>query len=250
MKKIIVSTTIQGPTEAIEKFDAMEDWELIVIGDKKTPKNYTLKRGEYVSPEKQEEYDKVFSDALGWNCIQRRNMGFLMAYDRGAEIIATVDDDNSPYDFWGQDLMLGKSAKVRMFYSELPVFDPIGATEYKNLWHRGYPLELLSQRKYNQVQEGIEIENIDVQADFWDGDPDVDAICRMEHRPECAFDPKSFPLATNTWAPFNSQNTFLTRESIKNYFMFPHVGRMDDIWGAYFLEAKGASVVFNKASAD
>ena len=30
--------------------------------------------------------------------------------------------------------------------------------------------------------------------------------------------------------------------------MFPHVGRMDDIWGAYYLQGRGAKVVFNKAT--
>ena len=30
--------------------------------------------------------------------------------------------------------------------------------------------------------------------------------------------------------------------------MFPHVGRMDDIWAGYYLQAKGFRVVWNKAS--
>lgn len=51
MRKVIVTTTINAPTIAIEKFDAMLDWELVVIGDLKTPKDYKLKRGTYWSPE-------------------------------------------------------------------------------------------------------------------------------------------------------------------------------------------------------
>ena len=43
MKKVIVSTSINKPTEAIKKFDSLKDWLLIVVGDKKTPKNYKLK---------------------------------------------------------------------------------------------------------------------------------------------------------------------------------------------------------------
>jgi subtilase family serine protease len=49
-------------------------------------------------------------------------------------------------------------------------------------------------------------------------------------------------------APFNSQNTFLTREAVKEYFMFPHVGRMDDIWGSLYLVSKGFEVVYSKAT--
>src|SRR5580704_17558783 len=123
MKKVIVTTTINPPTEAIEKFDAMSDWSLIVIGDQKTPKNYKLKRGVYLGPGEQEKYDKDLSDAIGWNCIQRRNIGFLIAYDLGAEVIATVDDDNIPLPGWGADLMLGSEVETHFYETDLPAFD-------------------------------------------------------------------------------------------------------------------------------
>ena len=55
-----------------------------------TPVPYPLKNGIYVSPGDQEKYDLGLSDAIGWNCIQRRNFGFLFAKDLGAEIVATV----------------------------------------------------------------------------------------------------------------------------------------------------------------
>ena len=38
-----------------------------------------------------------------------------------------------------------------------------------------------------------------VSADFWNGDPDIDAICRMEYRPDCKFDEKYFPFSSNTF---------------------------------------------------
>ena len=37
MKKYIVTTTIQPPTEATIKYSQMEGWQLVVVGDKKTP---------------------------------------------------------------------------------------------------------------------------------------------------------------------------------------------------------------------
>jgi len=70
----------------------------------------------------------------------------------------------------------------------------------------------------------------------------------MEHSPEIKFFDKYFPLASNKISPFNSQNTFLSRRVLKDYFMFPHVGRMDDIWASYYVQAKGFRVVYNKAS--
>ena len=89
---------------------------------------------------------------------------------------------------------------------------------------------------------------VDIQADFWNGDPDIDAICRMEHAPECDFDPAAFPIASNKLSPFNSQNTFFAGNVIKDYFLYPHVGRMDDIWAAYYVQAKDYRVVYGKAS--
>ena len=94
MRKIIVTTTINPPTEAIRRFERMKDWELVVIGDKKTPKPYRLKRGIYVSPEEQEKYDKPLSDAIGWNCIQRRSFGLLWLI---ADLNDSVTEVRSPF---------------------------------------------------------------------------------------------------------------------------------------------------------
>lgn len=246
MRKVIVTTTINPPTEAINKFEAMADWELVVIGDLKTPKDYKLKRGTYVTPEMQEAYDKDFSDAIGWNCIQRRNFGLLWAHDMKADIVAVVDDDNIPYEGWGTNVTIGKETEVNFYDTDLPAFDPVGATNYKHIWHRGYPLQLLPKRNYSKKTKKKIVP--DVQADFWNGDPDIDAICRMEHAPDCKFDDSCFPLASSKLSPFNSQNTFLSGKMLKDYFLFPHVGRMDDIWAAYYVEAKGYKVIYNKAS--
>ncbi len=248
VKKVIVTTTINPPTEAIQKFDALPDWQLVVIGDKKTPPDFKLKRGTYVSPQEQEKYDKKLSDAIGWNSIQRRNIGFLLAYDMGADIIATIDDDNIPFDTWGNNLLIGEEVEVDYYETDLPAFDAVGATNYPALWHRGFPLPLLPKRDYKRKSRKKVV--ADVQADFWNGDPDIDAICRMEHAPECKFDNGKFPMAANKPAPFNSQNTFLKRSVIKDYFVIPHVGRMDDIWASYYVQAKGHTVVFAQASVE
>jgi len=248
MKKVIVTTTINPVTEALRRFQQMQDWELIVVGDLKTPKDYAsqLERGIYITPEMQEARDKELSDAIGWNCIQRRNFGLLWAHDLGADIVAVVDDDNIPYPFWGKNLYVGKEIEVNYYETDLPAFDPVGATNYPHLWHRGYPLQLLPKRNYtNKSRRKI---TVDVQADFWNGDPDIDAICRMEHAPNCTFDDNYFPISSNKLAPFNSQNTFISGKWLKDYFLFPHIGRMDDIWAAYYVQAKGCRVVFSKAS--
>jgi hypothetical protein len=244
---VIVCTSINPPTEAVRRFDALQDWHLVVVGDRKTPADYRLERGTYLSPAEQEAMDPRLSEAIGWNCIARRNFGFLWANHQRAEIVAVVDDDNIPQANWGKELLIGKPVEVDYYDTDLPAFDPVGATNYPHLWHRGYPLQLLQQRDYSrksrrQITAGV-------QADFWNGDPDIDAICRLEHAPECTFEPASFPLASNSMAPFNSQNTFLQSELLRDYFMFPFTGRMEDIWAAYYLQAtRGVQVVFGAAS--
>jgi hypothetical protein len=246
MKRVIVCTTINPPTKAIEKYDAMGDWFLVVVGDQKTPKDYPLKNGVYISPDDQVKMSPNLSDLIGWNCIQRRNFGLLYAFNLGAEVICTVDDDNIPLDNWGQQLFINSKLTLKQYNTDDVAFDPIGSTNYKNLWHRGFPLELIPSRNYDN-SSFLEV-TPDIQADFWNGDPDIDAICRLEHKPECEFEDHYFPFTSNKLSPFNSQNTFINRKVAADYFLFPHIGRMDDIWAAYYVLSKGNRVVYNKAT--
>jgi hypothetical protein len=163
-----------------------------------------------------------------------------------ADIVAVVDDDNIPLLGWGENLMIGKQVEVNFYETDLPAFDPLGATNHPELWHRGFPLQLISKRDY--TAKSRKLINAHIQADFWNGDPDIDAICRMEHAPECHFDPAAFPIASNKLSPFNSQNTFIAGNILMDYFLYPHIGRMDDIWASYYVQAKGHRVVYGKAS--
>ena len=76
MNKFIVTTSINKPTKAIRIFDSLR-LKLIVVGDKKTPKNYKLKNGIYLTTKDQVKIDKELSNLIGWNCIERRNFGFI-----------------------------------------------------------------------------------------------------------------------------------------------------------------------------
>lgn len=246
MEKYIVCTTINQPTPAIEKYDGLVGWKLIVVGDQKTPEPYKLKNGIYLSPRDQEKISQPLSDLIGWNCIQRRNLGMLFAFNSGADLVATVDDDNIPLENWGTEILIDKPITLKEYHVNECVFDPIGATSYTHLWHRGFPLELISDRSYEKHKESIIVPKI--QADFWNGDPDIDAFCRLEHKPVCKFKDSDFPFTSNKLSPFNSQNTFLSRDIASDYFLFPHVGRMDDIWASYYVQSLGNRVIYNRAS--
>ena len=87
---------------------------------------------------------------------------------------------------------------------------------------------------------------IQVQADLWDGVPDVDAMNRIIYNPRIKLHVDT-PFCSVDIAPFNSQNTFLSREVLPYYMVLPHAGRMDDIWGAYLLQKQfPGSVMFGK----
>jgi len=247
--KTIVTTTISGLTEATIKFSEMKDWKFIVVGDKKTPHDeYKDIDCHYMSPEEQADKYPSLSDAIGWNSIQRRNIGFVEAYNSGASVVATVDDDNIPYDGWGTNLLVDKTIDANCWESKNGVFDPLSVTQHNSLWHRGYPLSLVDTK--NDINcIGVRSRRVLVQADLWDGDPDVDAIARILYSPEVKFDSSIEPYFSNNISPFNSQNTFLSREVIPYYMVLPHCGRMDDIWGSYILQNRFPdSVVYSKAS--
>ncbi len=256
MKRAIVTTTINPPTEALRKFaeiSVRDGWDLIIVGDKKTPhKDYAefCEQYEsaviYITPEAQEKISQELSDLIGWNCIQRRNFGFIEAYRRGAEVIATVDDDNIPYSHWGKNVKVGQETGISIFKTKSRVFDPLSPA-FPHLWHRGFPLQLLDERTLSRPQQINR--KIMVQADMWDGSPDIDAICRITLDPQVTFNPSMIHFAGNVMGPFNSQNTFLSRECFPDYFLFPHIGRMDDIWAAYYLQSIFPdSVAYAKAS--
>lgn len=245
-KKIIVTTTISEVTEASLKYSNLKDWEFIVVGDLKTPHEaYKEIKCHYLTPEYQEKRWKKLSDLIGWNCAERKTLGILEAYEMGADIIAIVDDDNIPLENWGKNLIIGNPIEVNYFETDLICFDPLYHTNYPNLWHRGYPLQLLNKRSEFNLIKKIIIP--DVQAGLWNGEPDIDAICRMEHFPNCIFSNKNLPLACNTFSPFNSQNTILTRSAIREYFMMPRTGRMTDIWASFYNQAHGFKVVYTEA---
>jgi hypothetical protein len=247
MKKIIATTTINPPTEALLKYAAMPDWHVIVSGDLKTPHELyeDIDNVTYLTPEYQEKEYPMLSKLIGWRCIQRRNFAILEAYRQGADIIAIIDDDNIPYEGWGEDLMVDKPTEVNLFDINDIAFDPIGAlNEHKELWHRGFPMERVPFRDYSNKSKASITPK--VQAVFWNGEPDVDAVCRMIYNPFCDFSADQFPISGNKPAPFNSQNTIISRSVVRDYFLFPHIGRMDDIWAAYYIQSKGNKVVFSK----
>jgi hypothetical protein len=256
--KVIVTTTINKPTKAIEKFIDIakrNGWIIVVAGDLKTPhedyfalqEKYEPGFFTYLSPEEQEQKFPALSRLIGWNCIQRRNFGLIFAKHVGADVVAVVDDDNIPDDYWGRGLLVGQRAAVDGYYTDEPVFDPLARFDH-GVWHRGFPIQLLPNRQ--NIKKGDEITTKWlVQAELWNGAPDIDAVARIAFNDPQVQYSHDRPFAGDKVAPFNSQNTFIDGSVLKDYFLFPHIGRMDDIWAAYYLQSiYGFCVCFGRAS--
>jgi len=239
----IATTTINKPTKALKLFAKNKNCKLIVSLDRKS-KKFHLKNSIVLSTKYQEKKWPKLSKLVGWNCIQRRNFAILEAFERGAETVALIDDDNIPYKNWFKNIYVNKQIKCKEIKTNKKIFDPVGYTNHSNLWHRGLPLELVNNRKYKIGKKNLI--KPDIQANFWNGDPDIDAVCRMIFKPECNFKKSLFPFFSKKISPFNSQNTLITRKVIKDYFLFPHIGRMDDIWASFYVTSKKYRVLYNE----
>lgn len=260
MKHAIVTTTINVPVvlEAYVKdvIKHKHDCFFVVIGDRKTPteaKKYCLdlsvKTGMeiiFMDVDDQIKYLKDFPELdehVQWNCIQRRNIGILHAYEKGADIIITIDDDNFflTKDFVGHHFV-GNAKVIDVISSNLGwinVCKFLDEEHGREFHHRGHALEVRHKDEKHKIKS--KKVKIVVNAGFWLGDPDVDALTRIHYvaKPinSVAFNRDSnFALEKGTWSTFNSQNTSLAREVIPAYFLSPKVGRYDDIWGAYVLK--------------
>jgi len=257
--RALVTTTINVPTVLEEYRMSMDDTDIvIVVGDRKSPHDGitafldTLPgENRYVHPDQQTHWN--VSDDLGWNCIQRRNIGFLEALTTPAEYVTTIDDDNIPDAnyFADVDTMMTRRGAIAI-HAPSGWYNPAQQC-VPSVVHRGYPY---SQRHSDShdAWKAYQDTKVGVVAGLWYGDPDIDAAERMVNAPNVTdmsmLAAEGFALARGTWAPFNTQNTTIRRELVPAAFCWPGVGRFDDIWGSYLSRAVmdecGYSVVYGQ----
>lgn len=87
----VVITTIQKNTEALNAFRNLNDINLILIGDKKTPFCKDI-----LSIEDQERQGFKIALSTPYNHYCRKNIGYIKAIKNGADFIYDTDDDNIP----------------------------------------------------------------------------------------------------------------------------------------------------------
>lgn len=209
MKKAIVITTINEPTEAIIKFASLQEYTLIVVGDRKTPVKWNYENTIYIEVEDSRLSRFELNQMLPFNHYCRKMLGYLYAIENGFEVIIDTDDDNIPKQDWGFPRFEGQFD----FYSSDPGF--VNIYQYytpKKIWPRGLPLNKINHQ-FNFDTISLKSANVGVWQGLADEDPDVDAIYRLTSDEPCVFNSKPpVVLDLGVISPFNTQNTCIRKE--------------------------------------
>lgn len=208
MKNSIVITTINSKTKAISEFErSLKEWELILVGDRKSVFIDSSERIKFYSIDEQERLNLSLTGQCPENHYSRKNIGYLIALKGGAQLVYDTDDDNLPYDFWGfpnfkgnfNTISEGRYCNIYNFFSS------------ERVWPRGFPLrEVPFLREH---QERPKDNSVAAWQGLADLDPDVDAIYRLIFSKEIKFNRRPpIVLGKGVYCPFNSQNTLWERE--------------------------------------
>jgi hypothetical protein len=235
VKKFIVITSIFPPSLAVQKFAAMTDWHLIVVGDKKTPGDWNYPGVTFLSLERQAELGYETFEVLPLNHYARKNIGYLYAMQLGADWIADSDDDNIPYSHW-QNIELTEHAIPKAIVS--PRFPNIYRYfTAEHVWPRGFPLDEILARSPIALESKLN-NPIGVWQFLADGDPDVDAIYRLTVNKPITFEKREpISLDRGIYSPFNSQNTLWSKSAFEFMLLPAYVSfRFTDILRGYIAQ--------------
>ncbi len=258
-----VVTTIQNPTAALlelaEKASTRGEL-LFVIGDRKTPLDFSLPNSKYLSVDSQEELIFQIAAKLPWNSYTRKMLGYLEAAKAGCQYIRETDDDNFPLESYFFDFPHEWTAREPKISGEW--VNPYIYFSDEFIWPRGYPIDLIESNRSLHQQlardySEITVLKTGVVQGLADGAPDVDAIYRLVYQNSGDFKfKKAQPLLIpkGTFAPFNSQVTTWNVELLPlMYLPQTCTFRMTDIWRSFvathLMHLSGYSLIFTKASA-
>lgn len=241
--KWIVVTSIFGPTEDIKKLAKIPGWKLVVVGDKKTPKDWKLDGVVFLSIKDQWKLGFETVKYLKYGVYQRKNMGFLYAIQHGAKYIYDTDDDNHPYGgkVTFDDMTVDK--EYLMYDGNQHFYNGFAHFGQSTLWPRGYPLNMIDKKPVRTYKKCKSVRPL-VQQGVVDGDPDLDAIQRLTRKDNEAkfvvyFDKDAPPvvLPPNSFVPYNSQNTFHHYDAFFALLLPQTVTfRVNDIWRSFITQ--------------
>lgn len=220
---ILVSVS-NYPTDSLRKLAKIKGWQVLAIGNSKTPSDWSLKGAIFLSLEQQANLGFRVVDHLPYDSFVRKNVGYLFAIQHGAKKIFDADDRGDVID---NDLgkhfdveLIGEGARqdiILQYSHENPnrtIVNPYIHFGQRSVWPRGLPLENVGEigheEFYTEVFGGKQF----IQQGISNGLPDVDSVFYFTRKPGLeAFDirfdehaPK-VALPQGTMVPVNSFNT-------------------------------------------
>lgn len=215
MKKYIVITTINPESDGIARFKLIDDWNIILVGDKKSVPIESSGNVTFLSLQDQYDLGYQIVEVCPYNHYARKNIGYLYAIQNGADIIYDTDDDNLPYEVWH----LPEFVSDRCCVAELKFLNIYKYFSDEIIWPRGYPLDEICRDVRLDIQE-TEPLNVGVWQGLADIEPDVDAIFRLVMNKTIKFkDNPPLAIGKGHYCPFNSQNTFWSKKTFPYLYL-------------------------------
>lgn len=252
-KLIAVLTTIQEPTDCVRRLSEVlnkNEVPLLVVGDRKGPRNYDLPGVEFFNMVDQLQSPFELAKLLPENHYSRKNLGYLLAMAKGATSIYETDDDNKPLTNWSP-----RSSQVgAMRAPETEWCNVYSYFSEEKVWPRGFPLDWINRSEEETPQTSPLKEELNIapiQQGLANGSPDVDAIWRLTLDNDITFlQNASVLIPERTWCPFNSQSTWWWPEAFLLLYLPSFCSfRMTDIWRSFIAQRclweLGYNIVFH-----
>ena len=223
--------------------------DFVVMGDTKSPATFALDGCDFWSLDRQLTLPFQLVPNLPTRHYGRKNLGYLVAMQQGAEIILETDDDNYPLPpFWeARNRQQSAHRLTRTGWTNVYKY-----FTNKYIWPRGYALEHLHDPL--PALPALSAVDCPIQQGLANENPDVDAIYRLTLPLPFSFDEReSVALGEGAWCAFNSQNTTWFAEAFPLLYLPSHCSfRMTDIWRSYVAQRLawtcGWSILFHNAT--
>ena len=236
-KTSLIITTINKPNHNMRMYDKgcrKNKWNFIVVGDKKTPKNFKLKHAEFINYKRKLE-DITFSKKCPINTYARKNIGYLKAIRNNSDVIVETDDDNFPLkNFFHPFSLYSESQTINKNKDWINIYNYfVNKKDINKIWPRGLPLEKIKKNNKEKIKKKRKKKNLIIQS-LCNGNPDVDAIFRLMNPQKKNFNfikDKKFFISKKSYVPFNSQSTIWHSEAFPLlYLPVTCTFRSTDIW--------------------
>ncbi|KAG6640928.1 probable glycosyltransferase STELLO2 [Carya illinoinensis] len=264
-KQWIVVSVSEYPTDSLRNLVKIRGWQVLAIGNSKTPSDWSLKGAIFLSLEQQASLGFRVVDFLPYDSYVRKTVGYLFAIQHGASKIFDADDRGDVID---GDLgkhfdveLVGEGARqeaILQYSHDNPnrtIVNPYIHFGQRSVWPRGLPLENVGEigheEYYTEVYGGKQF----IQQGTSNGLPDVDSVFYFtrksgleafdirfdEHAPKVA-------LPQGIMVPVNSFNTIYHSAAFWGLMLPVSVSTMaSDVlrgyWGQRLLWEVGGHVV-------